>query len=231
MRTSDKIVDLVCFARMWILCINRYKNLSEFGIRMSSDQVNDIFFLNKLKRDSEIGMQSLSKDNQKKGRAILSEQEARAIFQRKPSKFGRDRRRANLLAKTYGVSVKAIRDIWVGRTWYRSTCYLDQSKPVNLLRLLRKPGRPLGAKDSKPRILPPARPTVLLAAPFHCPADDTLLRLLLQAPTPTAAELERESWPWSVSCDDPFHDDWPFWPVEQHQPASTSGCSRQPEHV
>jgi hypothetical protein len=92
-------------------------------------------------------------------RIVLTEHEARAIFQNKPLHGVKDRRRAVLLSTLYGVSVKTIRDIWVGRTWYRSTFHLDPSKPVAFHRLQRKPGRPRGAKDSKPRAAPSPRRT------------------------------------------------------------------------
>ena len=166
-----------------------------------------------------------SNNDSKNSRIILSEQDARAIFQNKPPNGGRDRRRADMLASLYGVSVKTIRDIWVGRTWYRSTCHLDPSKPVNLHRLQRKPGRPLGAKDSKPRTLQPTRrdahsPPQLsslasshaIAAPACCASPAAALAVAWsQAPTPLADWLDRGSWAASAGWDDPFHDDWPFW--------------------
>jgi hypothetical protein len=85
------------------------------------------------------------------GRAILNDEQARAIFQFKPNPLTKSRERASFLAHHYGISVKTVRDIWVGRTWYRATCGLDPSAPVSAERLQRRPGRPKGAKDSKPR--------------------------------------------------------------------------------
>ena len=85
------------------------------------------------------------------GRAILTQREAQDIFKLKPSSTTKGRHRAGVLANFYGVSVKTVRDIWVGRTWYRATFHLDSSKPVSTERLEKKPGRPRGAKDSKPR--------------------------------------------------------------------------------
>ena len=91
------------------------------------------------------------------GRAILTDEQARAIFQVKPSPFARDRDRAGALARAYGVSVKTVRDIWVGRTWYRATFDLDPTAPISPERLHKKPGRPKGAKDSKPRVKKPVK--------------------------------------------------------------------------
>ena len=86
------------------------------------------------------------------GRAILTEKEAQDIFKYKPATSSKEKYSAAVLARFYGVSVKTVRDIWVGRTWYRSTFHLDPSKPILADRLEKKPGRPRGAKDSKPRI-------------------------------------------------------------------------------
>jgi hypothetical protein len=85
------------------------------------------------------------------GRAILTDEQAQQIFRYKPAPEDKTRKRAAALSKIYGVSVKTIRDIWSGRTWYRATCHLDQSKPLAPERLQKKAGRPKGAKDSKPR--------------------------------------------------------------------------------
>jgi hypothetical protein len=85
------------------------------------------------------------------GRAILTDEQAQAIFRHKPSAFAHDRDKAGVLAKIYGVSIKTVRDVWVGRTWYRATFHMDHTKPFAPERLEKKAGRPKGAKDSKPR--------------------------------------------------------------------------------
>ena len=86
------------------------------------------------------------------GRAILTEQYAREIFCNKPAPGTMERTRAGSLSKVYGVSVKTIRDIWIGRTWYRATCHLDQTQPLAPERRHKKAGRPKGVKDSKKRV-------------------------------------------------------------------------------
>jgi hypothetical protein len=91
------------------------------------------------------------------GRAILTQREAQDIFKSRPSYSSKEPSKAGILAHFYGVSVKSVRDIWIGRTWYRSTYHLDSSKPVAKERLEKKPGRPRGAKDSKPRTRKPIK--------------------------------------------------------------------------
>ena len=164
--------------------------------------------LNRVERvDAQL---TIGRNIEKKKRTVLSEQDARHIFQNKPPQGRRDRRHADMLASLYGVSVKTIRDVWNGRTWYRSTCHLDPSKVINLHRLQRKRGRPLGTKDSKPRVvnevichMPQPKPSL--------PAAAGLIEVLRQAPASLAGWMYAGSLAVSSGWDDPFHDDWPFW--------------------
>ena len=52
---------------------------------------------------------------------------------------------------SYNVSEKTIRDIWKGRTWFRDTLHLDAARADLADRLQRRPGRPRGSKDVRPR--------------------------------------------------------------------------------
>jgi hypothetical protein len=91
----------------------------------------------------------------REGNTVLTEQEAREIFSLKPNPLGTptpNRAHTVALANAYGVSIKTIRDIWVGRTWFRSTFDLDPSQPASPARLQKQLGRPKGSKDTKPRI-------------------------------------------------------------------------------
>jgi hypothetical protein len=111
-------------------------------------------------------------------RAVLTNQQAAEIFQLRLSFGILDSTRQHLftsrsaqVSKMYGVSPKAVRDIWNMRTWRHATkhlwteqdCLREGDKP-----LVTKPeqihtipndlasrivGRPKGAKDSKPRKL------------------------------------------------------------------------------
>ena len=85
------------------------------------------------------------------GRAILAMDQAQDIFRYKSVSFAKERDKAAILAGVYGVSVKTIRDIWVGRTWYRATFHLHPRRPFTPERLQKRAGRPKGAKDSFPR--------------------------------------------------------------------------------
>lgn len=85
-------------------------------------------------------------------KTVLSYEQAREIFLVKPQVSAPRIIGSTLeIAKAYGVSSKTIRDIWLGRTWYRATYDLDQSKPPSLAKLSKKIGRPAGAKDRNPR--------------------------------------------------------------------------------
>ena len=59
---------------------------------------------------------------------------------------------ANSVAKIFGVSPKTVRDIWKGRTWYRTTHQLEPNRAEESERLTKHSGRPRGVKDSKPRV-------------------------------------------------------------------------------
>ena len=78
----------------------------------------------------------------RKTRAKLTETDALDIFHCKAHLLS-----ATCVAKKYGVSEKAVRDIWTGRTWSKETWHLDTSRS----RPLKKMGRPVGRKDAKPR--------------------------------------------------------------------------------
>jgi ribulose bisphosphate carboxylase small subunit len=77
-----------------------------------------------------------------KPRARLSEAQVIAIFQARASASS-----STKVAMVYGVSEKAVRDIWKGRTWSKETWHLDPSRPLQL----KLTGRPKGCKDSQPR--------------------------------------------------------------------------------
>ena len=90
---------------------------------------------------------------QYKTRTVLQESEAIEIFLLRPlSSELHETPCSELVGKRYGVSSKTIRDIWVGRTWYRTTHHLDPTRMDSTERLARHPGRPKGSKDSRPRI-------------------------------------------------------------------------------
>ena len=89
-----------------------------------------------------------------KTRAILSKEQAIEIFLIKLEN-NRDsrcrissRRSAASVARQYGVSDKAVRDIWMGRTWFRELMHLDPARAMMPERL-KLPGRPSGKRTQK----------------------------------------------------------------------------------
>ena len=74
--------------------------------------------------------------------ARLTQDQAIDIFNMKSSALT-----AVKIAGSYGVSEKAVRDIWKGRTWSRETRHMDTTRTV----VLKKVGRPIGRRDQKPR--------------------------------------------------------------------------------
>ena len=85
-----------------------------------------------------------------KTRAVLTKQQAIRIFEIKlaSNSGGIEQPSAQLTAHHFGVSEKAIRDIWKGRTWIRETMHLDPERAV-LAGLLRLPGRPEKSKPNR----------------------------------------------------------------------------------
>ena len=75
-------------------------------------------------------------------RARITASDAISIFKLKgPSSS------ATIVARKYGMSEKAIRDVWKGRTWARETWHLDMARPSHFKQI----GRPVGRKDKFPR--------------------------------------------------------------------------------
>ena len=78
-----------------------------------------------------------------KPRARLTEHDVLSIFRCKYSSAT-----ATKLASVYGVSEKAVRDIWTGRTWARETWHLETSGGLPAQPM----GRSGGSKTAKNRI-------------------------------------------------------------------------------
>jgi hypothetical protein len=122
--------------------------------------------------------------NASKPRARLSEEQVVAIFQVRSSAMT-----ATEVAEVYGVSEKAVRDIWKGRTWSTETWHLDTSRPLQI----KVVGRPKGCKDSNPRkvrkkraidndaiIAMPLRPRVVHRQQIECGAVYTCAHISWQ---------------------------------------------------
>jgi hypothetical protein len=77
----------------------------------------------------------------RKPRARLTESEAISIYALK------DISSATSVGRLYGMSEKAIRDIWTARTWANETWHLDMARAL----VIKQTGRPTGTRDAKPR--------------------------------------------------------------------------------
>jgi hypothetical protein len=77
-----------------------------------------------------------------KPHARLTEEEALDIYRLRAAAPS-----AVKIAACYGISEKAVRDIWTARTWSRETSQLDSTRTVEPKQI----GRPKGRTDSKPR--------------------------------------------------------------------------------
>ena len=78
-------------------------------------------------------------------RARITEADVLKIYSDKGSGLS-----ASKICQQFGISEKAVRDIWKGRTWAREIARLDPSSSF----LVKKLGRPIGSKDKIPRKKP-----------------------------------------------------------------------------
>ena len=133
------------------------------------------------------------------------------------------------VAKLFGISTKTVRDIWLRRTWYRTTLPLEPTRSDTMERLGKRPGRPRGIKDSKPRM----RKAEVKGLRTKIVEDhsETVKAVLADMDEHRAKPVN----PWTYSVDtptlkpqdrpfepllkcgehdfvDPFHDDWKYWP-------------------
>ena len=86
-------------------------------------------------------------------RAILTEQQAVQIFKIKEQESPLSSPSiplpsATCVGREYGVSERTVRDIWKGRTWCQAT---SSPKSKHQTTSDKRPGRPKGSRDSKPR--------------------------------------------------------------------------------
>ena len=213
-----------------------------------------------------------------KTRAILTADQAVEIFKIKLSNHTATRSQTispRSVACEFGVSEKAVRDIWKGRTWLRETMHLDPARAILAARL-RPPGRPRlnlqistasveeatnhpdsrhAAEETQPSSSSPKDAkdyATSVSAPAHgqsanevvwwdqfhstCPTDaDDSCSLPYEISASTVAVTQSDSksiedrsesgaettpLPESSHTNDPFHDDWRYWPkLEEEQAA------------
>jgi hypothetical protein len=94
-------------------------------------------------------IQRSKSDSSDRARTVLTADQACEIFASKHHHGFVSLHMASVrLSLKYGVSAKAIRDIWTGRSWLRATHHLWDEKVRPEQKVI---GRPKGRKDSKPR--------------------------------------------------------------------------------
>ena len=98
----------------------------------------------------------VQQEKSERKQTILTSEAAIEIFNLRPALKtpigdAANQLRSSTVAKVFGVSPKTVRDIWVGRTWYRQTLPLDPERLNTSERLSKQMGRPKGSKDKSLR--------------------------------------------------------------------------------
>ena len=131
-------------------------------------------------------------------RAKLTEADALDIFKLK----GRMMTASSVSVK-YSVSEKAVRDIWIGRTWSKETWHLDTSRSLPL----KKMGRPIGRKDAQPRKL-------RIASKKQDPSTLRNAKAVARSQLNHVKSVDEQLHEWYLRCrvdcdfEDPFGYDW-----------------------
>lgn len=146
--------------------------------------------------------------------AILTAEQAVEIFKIRDESVGKRKCPARIVGKSYGVSEKAVRDIWNGRTWYKETMSLDPAR-VGMPMRLRLPGRPRGCAGKKATKKVFNRKNQANHVPDSAVKSaggsrevDSIWPSIEQIPLVSAPV---QPLPSSSRLDDPFHDDWQYW--------------------
>ena len=156
-------------------------------------------------------------------RAILSQEQAIQIYQRLQRKISdaNDFSTAKLMAHTYGVSVKTIRDIWNRRTWTKETQHLWGPTDTRKIRRKKIAASP---KTSSDKIFSEHQfdPSCILNRPVYhlAPADtsdnyENASRRVFDQCSERDCPVPQQAIPnaqrFDFHAEDPFHDDWPYW--------------------
>ena len=131
------------------------------------------------------------------------------------------------VARSYGVSEKAVRDIWKGRTWLRETTRIDPGRPLPVAL------RSLASAVSTEQISNATGWWDKDQTKSYANADLTtgcLIDADMLVTGNTTSRIRSGSVgyggrPWSTDeaaplpessrTDDPFHDDWRYWPDQE----------------
>ncbi len=154
-----------------------------------------------------------------KTRTILTLEQALQIFEIKfdVSNPHGGRRTAASVARSFGVSEKTVRDIWIGRTWVREMMHLDPTREAKASSL-KLPGRPKRSTTVVDHECSATRHSNCFLC--ECDVESTPSTSIYKAVS-TICELQQDTssestspamtWEPSSTSKDPFHDDWPHW--------------------
>jgi hypothetical protein len=169
-----------------------------------------------------------------KTRTVLTLQQALHIFQIKqsnPPSQECGRRSAAAVARSFGVSEKTIRDIWIGRTWVREMMHLDPARAAKAGGL-KLPGRPTKRskteENDKSCLVVHLSSTCLIDRNIDFNSESAFCPAVSASPEGTQDLPSQHTLAMNISkasnssadAADPFHDDWPHWAAgnlwEQH---------------
>ena len=128
-----------------------------------------------------------------KTRTIITAEQAVQIFKIKltnQNSLSKKKNNARKIAEAFGISDKAVRDIWSGRTWLRETMHLDPVR-IEMAASRRPPGRP---KIFESRLHSQSKPSSFSASVEGVPSQSAARSL----PTPSLREADK---PPTAACD------------------------------
>ena len=155
-----------------------------------------------------------------KTRTILTLEQALQIFEIKLDNSNplSGRRTAAAVARSFGVSEKTVRDIWIGRTWVREMMHLDPARAAKACNL-KLPGRPKRSTTAIDHECTSANRHSICFL-YECAVESTPSNSIYtafsticeeQSDTSTEPTSQGMIWEYSSNSNDPFHDDWPHW--------------------
>eukprot|EP00292_Cryptomonas_paramecium_P001192 CAMPEP_0113685726 /NCGR_PEP_ID=MMETSP0038_2-20120614/14851_1 /TAXON_ID=2898 /ORGANISM="Cryptomonas paramecium" /LENGTH=239 /DNA_ID=CAMNT_0000605883 /DNA_START=32 /DNA_END=751 /DNA_ORIENTATION=- /assembly_acc=CAM_ASM_000170 len=159
-------------------------------------------------------------DTSVKTKSKLTHSTVLEIFSARPKQQANCRKGDNealRIAKIHGVTEKAVRDIWRGRTWRLETAELSSPADVAAtFAACRRPGRTpkdrsvndvlQQSPQSSPRQMPCSPPSLNPLSHFVRPVQD----IRAQNRDPYDVN-DFHQLPIVKAFDDPFKEDWPFW--------------------
>mmetsp|Transcript_11177 Transcript_11177/g.31114 ORF Transcript_11177/g.31114 Transcript_11177/m.31114 type:complete len:208 (+) Transcript_11177:246-869(+) len=137
------------------------------------------------------------------------------------------------IAKLHGVTEKAVRDIWRGRTWRLQTAELASAADVAAtITASRRHGRASKERTVEDRQQNMSPPFVDQDPSPSCPLPLTSETLPTQQTKPDRSfpfdVIDVHQLPSVRDFDDPFRDDWPFWAEKNRKNAPSDPSNTRP---